>query len=266
MSDAFDPDFGTALEAAAAIRAKQISSVELTQHTLRRIDAFQPALNAYVYQLREEALAAAARADDAVARQTATGALHGVPINVKESFGVEGQPCTWGIPPLKASKAPAHAVAVRRLLDAGAILLGATNVPFELMDGQAFNDIYGTSNNPWDRARTPGGSSGGTAASLAAGMAFFSIGSDIGGSIRGPASFCGIYGHKPTLDVVSLVGHAPGGAHEPAGFSTLLAVAGPMARGADDLEAGIAAAGRAGVSGLEGLSVDASGLSSPGVA
>ena len=239
MSDAFDPDFGTALEAAAAIRARQISSVELTQHTLRRIDAFQPALNAYVYQLREEALAAAARADDAVARQTATGALHGVPINVKESFGVEGQPCTWGIPPLKTSKAPAHAVAVRRLLEAGAILLGATNVPFELMDGQAFNDIYGTSNNPWDRARTPGGSSGGTAASLAAGMAFFSLGSDIGGSIRGPASFCGIYGHKPTLDVVSLVGHAPGGVREPAGFSTLLAVAGPMARDADDLEAGM---------------------------
>ena len=159
-------------------------------------------------------------------------------VNVKESFGVEGQPCTWGFRH-SASKAPAHAVAVRRLLDAGAILLGATNVPFELMDGQSFNDIYGTSNNPWDRARTPGGSSGGTAASLAAGMAFFSIGSDIGGSIRGPASFCGIYGHKPTLDVVSLVGHVPGGAHEPAGFSTLLAVAGPMARGADDLEAGM---------------------------
>ena len=101
---------------------------------------------------------------------------------------------------------------MRRLLDAGAVLLGATNVPFELMDGQSFNDIYGTSNNPWDLTRTPGGSSGGSAASLAAGMAFFSIGSDIGGSIRAPASFCGVYGHKPTLDLVSLMGHAPGGA------------------------------------------------------
>ena len=185
MGQPFDPDFGTALDAAAAIRAKNVSSVELTEHTLRRIEAFQPALNAYVYQLRDEALAAAARADEAIARGTATGALHGVPINVKESFGVEGRPCTWGIPPLASTKAPANATAVRRLLDAGAVLLGATNVPFELMDGQSFNDIYGTSNNPWDLTRTPGGSSGGSAASLAAGMAFFSIGSDIGGSIRG---------------------------------------------------------------------------------
>ena len=239
MSHDFDPDFGTALDAAAAIRAKKISSVELTQHTLRRIDAFQPTLNAYVYQLRDEALAAARRADDAIVRHAATGALHGVPINVKESFGVEGQPCTWGMPPLKGCRAPAHSVAVRRLLDAGAILLGATNVPLELMDVQAFNDIYGTTSNPWDLARTPGGSSGGTAASLAAGMAFFGIGSDIGGSIRAPAAFCGIYGHKPTLDLVNLAGHAPGGAYAPPGFSTLLAVAGPMARSADDLEAGL---------------------------
>ena len=239
MAHAFDPDFGTALDAAAAIRAKQISSVELTQYMLRRIDAFQPKLNAYVYQLRDQALAAAARADEATARGAATGALHGVPINVKESFGVEGQPCTWGIPFLRHSKAPAHAEAVRRLLGAGAVLLGATNVPQELMDSQSFNDLYGTSNNPWDLARTPGGSSGGTAASLAAGMAFFSIGSDIGGSIREPAAFCGIYGHKPTQDLVSLTGHSPGGTHAAPGFSTVLAVAGPMARSADDLEMGL---------------------------
>ena len=141
MGHDFDPDFGTALEAAAAIRAKKISSVELTAHTWRRIDAFQPALNAYVYQMREESMAAAARADEATARGTATGALHGVPLNVKESFGVEGRPCTWGMPPLASSKAPAHSVAVRRLLNAGGVLLGATNVPFQLMDGQSFNDI-----------------------------------------------------------------------------------------------------------------------------
>ena len=239
MAQPFDPDFGTAVDAAAAIRSKKVSSVELTEHTFRRIDAFQPALNAYVYQLRDEALATAARADDAVARGTATGALHGVPINVKESFGVEGRPCTWGMPPLASSRAPANAAAVRRLLDAGAVLLGATNVPFELMDGQSFNDIYGTSNNPWDLTRTPGGSSGGSAASLAAGLTFFSIGSDIGGSIRAPASFCGVYGHKPTLDLVSLAGHAPGGGGDLPGFSTLLAVAGPMARSADDLAAGL---------------------------
>ena len=239
MKKAFDPDFGSALEAAAAIRAREISAVELTQHTLRRIDAFQPKLNAYVYLLREEALAAAARADEAILRHTATGPLHGVPVNVKESFGVEGMPCTWGIPALKDTKASRHSTAVRRLLDAGAISLGATNVPMYLMDGQAFNEIYGTSNNPWDTERTPGGSSGGSAASLAAGMAFLSIGSDIGGSIRSPASFCGIYGHKPSLDIVDLGGHLPGGMHGEPGFSTLLAAAGPMARSAEDLEAGL---------------------------
>jgi amidase len=235
----FDPDFGSATEAAAAIRAGKISSVELTQHTFRRIDAYQPKLNAYVYQLREQALAAAKQADEAVARGATTGPLHGVPINVKESFGVQGQPCTWGVPALKNARAPRNSVAVRRLLDAGAILLGATNVPLYLMDGQSFNDIYGTSNNPWDLARTPGGSSGGSAASLAAGLAFLSIGSDIGGSIRTPAALCGICGHKPTIDIVSMAGHSPGGVQENPGFSTLLAAAGPLARSAEDLETGL---------------------------
>jgi len=235
----FDPDFGSATEAAAAIRGRKISSVELTQHLLRRIDAFQPKLNAYVYQFREEALAAARQADELPARNSATGAFHGVPVNVKESFGVQGRPCTWGVPAFKDVKAPQHAVPVRRLLDSGAILLGATNVPLNLMDAQSFNEIYGVTNNPWDLSRTPGGSSGGSAATLAAGMAFLSIGSDIGGSIRNPASFCGIYGHKPTLDIVNMSGHLPGGVQTSPGFSTLLAVAGPMARSAEDLEAAL---------------------------
>jgi amidase len=239
MRTEFDPDFGSALDAAVAIRARQISAVELTQHTLRRIDAFQPKLNTYVYQLREQALDAARQADQAIDRNVPTGPLHGVPINVKESFGVQGQPCTWGVPEFKNAKAPADSVAVRRLRAAGAILLGGTNVPKFLMDGQSFNEIYGVTNNPWDLARTPGGSSGGSAASLAAGMAFFSIGSDIGGSIRTPASFCGIYGHKPTLDIVNAAGHLPGGLQVHPGFSTLLAVIGPMARSAEDLEASL---------------------------
>lgn len=239
MKVEFDADFGSALEAAEAIRSKAISSLELTEHILRRIDAFQPKLNAYVYQLREEALDQARAADEAIARNRASGVFHGVPINVKESFAVEGRPCTWGIPALKDSKAPAHSVPVRRLLDAGSILLGATNVPIFLMDGQAFNEIYGTTSNPWDLSRTPGGSSGGTAAALAAGLAFLGIGSDIGGSIRTPAAFCGIYGHKPTLDIVNMTGHLPGGMQTPAGFSTLLACAGPMARTAEDLEAAL---------------------------
>jgi len=239
MKTEFDPDFGSALDAAAAIRERKISAVELTQHTLRRIDAFQPKLNSYVYKMREQALDAAKQADAVIARNGETGPFHGVPINVKESFGVRGQPCTWGVAEFKNAIAPADSVAVRRLRDAGSILLGATNVPKFLMDGQSFNEIYGVSNNPWDLARTPGGSSGGSAASLAAGLAFFSIGSDIGGSIRTPASFCGIYGHKPTLDIVSMAGHLPGGSETNPGFSTLLAVAGPLARSAEDLEAGL---------------------------
>ena len=239
MKNDFDPDFGSALDAAAAIRARKISALELTQHTLQRIDAWQPKLNAYVYQLRDQALGAAKQADETIARNSADGPLLGVPINVKESFGVEGQPCTWGVPEFRNARAAADSAAVRRLKAAGAILLGGTNVPKFLMDGQSYNEIYGVSNNPWDLPRTPGGSSGGSAASLAAGMAFFSIGSDIGGSIRTPASFCGIYGHKPTLDIVNAGGHLPGGLHDNPGFSTLLAVVGPMARSAQDLDAGL---------------------------
>lgn len=233
----FDPNLGSALDAAAAISARKISSVELTRHVFERIDRFQPKLNAFVYQMREEALASARRADEAVARKQKRPPFAGVPVVVKESFGVAGRPCTWGIPALKNTRAPGHSTAVQRLLDAGAVLVGATNVPFELMDGQSYNEIYGTTNNPWDLTRTPGGSSGGTAAALAAGLGFLGLGSDIGGSIRAPAHCCGIFGHKPTLDVVSLRGHAPGGVLEDPGFSTLLAAGGPMARTAEDLEA-----------------------------
>lgn len=236
----FDPDFGSALDAAVAIREKKASSVELTEHMFRRIDAHDPKLNSYVYQLRDQALAAARRADEQLARGEAAGLFHGVPANVKESFGVAGQPCTWGMPMFRSAIAAENSVAVRRMVDgAGCVLLGATNVPETLMDGQSFNEIYGTTNNPWDLSRTPGGSSGGSAASLAVGLAYFSTGSDIGGSIRSPASFCGVYGHKPTLDIVPETGQLPGGLMAPVGFSTLLAVAGPMARSAEDLEAGL---------------------------
>ncbi len=233
----FEPNFGSALDAAAAIRARDISSVELTRHVFERIAKFQPKLNAFVYQMRDEAMAQARRVDQAIGRKEKLGALAGVPVVVKESFAIAGRPCTWGIPALKDSRAPANSTAVQRLLDAGAVVVGATNVPLNLMDGQAYNDIYGTTNNPWDVGRTPGGSSGGTAAALAAGLGFLGLGSDIGGSIRGPAHCCGIYGHKPTLDVVSNRGHVPGGALDNPGFSTLLAVAGPMARTAEDLDA-----------------------------
>ena len=230
-----DLAFASALGAAEAIRKKQISSVELTQRMFARIDKYNPKLNVFAYQTREDALARAKQADEAQARGKSLGVLHGVPIHVKESFAVAGHPCTWGIPAFKGSKAPENSEAVKRLLGAGAVLLGATNVPVNLSDWQSYNPIYGTTNNPWDVQRTPGGSSGGTAAALASGIGYLSIGSDIGGSIRVPAHFCGLYGHKPTLDLVSLAGHSPGGGQDVAGFSTLLAVGGPLARSADDL-------------------------------
>ena len=232
-------DFATALEAAEAIRKKQISSLELAQQTFARIDKYNPKLNAFAYQMRDEALARAKQLDEAQARGKQLAVLHGVPIHVKESFAIAGHPATWGIPQMKDSKAPANSEAVARLVGAGAVLLGGTNVPINLGDWQSYNEIYGTTNNPWDVTRSPGGSSGGTAAALAAGLGYLSIGSDIGGSIRVPAHFCGIFGHKPTLDLVSLQGHAPGGQRGNPGFSTLLAVCGPLARSAEDLLAAI---------------------------
>jgi amidase len=234
-----DLEFSSALAAAAAIKAKQVSSLELTRRMLARINRYNPKLNAFVYLMRDQALARAHEADAILSRGDHVGPFHGVPICVKESFGVKDEPDTWGIVALKGSKAPANSAAVQRLLDSGAVLLGGTNVPLNLMDWQAFNDIYGTTNNPWDLTRTPGGSSGGSAAALAAGLSYLSVGSDIGGSLRVPAGFCGVFSHKPTLDLVSMSGHEPGGGLELPGFSTGLAVAGPMARSAPDLMAAL---------------------------
>ena len=234
-----DLGFLSALQAAEAIREKKVSSVELTRHVFERIERFNPALNAFAYLLKDDALARAKQADEALARGHSLGVFHGVPVNVKESFAVAGHPCTWGLPPFKDSKAPRNSVVVDRLLGAGAVLTGATNVPVNLADWQSYNSIYGTTNNPWDVKRSPGGSSGGSAAALAAGLGYLSVGSDIGGSIRVPSNFCGIYGHKPTLDLVSQSGHQPGGVPTAPGFSTLLAVAGPMARSAPDLLAAL---------------------------
>lgn len=230
-----DLAFASALRAAEAIRSKKISSVELTRLIFERIDRYNPQLNAFAYQLREEALAQARRADEAQSRGELLGIFHGVPVHVKECFGVAGHPCTWGLVDFRNSKAPKNSVVADRLLRAGAVLIAATNVPVALHDWQSYNPIYGTTNNPWDLKRTPGGSSGGSAAALAAGLGYLSVGTDLGGSIRVPAHFCGIYGHKPTLDLVSSKGSLPGGLSRPPGFSTLLSVSGPMARSATDL-------------------------------
>ena len=156
-------------------------------------------------------------------------------MTVKESFDLTGTPTTWGIPANAKAIARENAETVQRLIDAGANIFGKTNVPLYLADWQTFNDIYGTTSNPWDLGRTPGGSSGGAASALASGMTGLELGSDIGASIRNPAHYCGVYGHKPTYGLVSYKGHAlPGTVAVPD-----IAVAGPLARSARDLDLGL---------------------------
>jgi amidase len=231
----FDPAFGTAASAAAAIRGKQISSFELTKQCFERIAKYNPPLNAIVVQLQEQALERAEKADAAVVSRATLGPLHGVPITVKESFNIAGVPTTWGVKPMENFRPKHNSAVVEKLERAGAIVVGKTNVPVMLSDWQSYNPVYGSSNNPWDVKRTPGGSTGGGAAALAAGLGFLTMGSDIGGSIRIPAHFCGVYGHKPTLELVSLRGHAPPPFDADVRVTSDLSVAGPLARSAGDL-------------------------------
>ena len=232
-----DLDFASALDAARAIRAGQISSVELTTRMLDRIAQHNPKLNALVTLTADAALARAKAADEARARGEWWGPFHGVPCTVKDTFEVAGVTTTAGSPTLKNHVPPRDAVVVARLKRAGAVILGKTNVPIWASDWQSYNDVFGQSNNPWDPARTPGGSTGGGAAALAAGLTFLEPGSDLGGSIRIPAHFCGVYGHKPTLDVVPLRGHIPPPPGTPPAPPPVLPVAGPLARSAGDLRA-----------------------------
>jgi amidase len=228
-------EFVSAIEAASAIRRRQISSEELTSLTLERIARLNPSLNAIVNVLAETAMAEARAADEALANGDTARQLLGVPVTIKDCFQIAGVPTTGGAPFLKEHRPESDAPTVRRLRDAGAVVLGNTNVPFMLSDWQSFNDTYGTSNNPWDGSRTPGGSSGGSAAALAAGFGHLSLGSDLAGSIRIPAHFCGVYGHKPTLNVVSRLGVIPPPPGSPPTPPPDLSVAGPMARSAADL-------------------------------
>ena len=234
-SSAFDPAFATAAETADALRRKQISASELLSHTFERIDRFNPKLNAIIWEDREGAAARAKQADEALAKGSVSGALHGVPVTIKESFAYRGSANTWGLPSLVDTRSPQTAVAVERLESAGAIVVGKTNVPVMLGDWQSYNAIHGTTNNPWDESRTPGGSTGGGAAALAAGLGGLSIGSDLAGSIRIPAHFCGVYGHKPSLALISMAGFQPGPWDGSPGYLMDLAVVGPLARSARDL-------------------------------
>jgi amidase len=220
-----------AIELVAALDAGEVSAVELAEAAIARIERHDPVLNAVCVRDFDRALQAAKQAD-AVRAGGGRAPLLGVPMTVKESFHVEGLPITWGTPARVVSDT--DAVAVARVRAAGAVVLGKTNVPPNLGDLQSYNDVYGTSRNPWDPERTPGGSSGGSAAALAAGYGALSIGSDIGGSLRNPAHFCGVYAHKPTLGLLPMRGHTPPGVPVVPSSSDL-AVIGPMARTATDL-------------------------------
>jgi len=230
-----DLDFASALDAARAIRAGRVSSVELTKRMLDRIARYNAKLNAIVTLTEDAALGRAKAADEARARGQWWGPLHGVPATIKDTFETAGVRTTAGAGPFSNYVPSRDAVVVERLQRAGVVVLGKTNVPAMASDWQSFNAIFGISRNPWDPERTPGGSSGGEAAALAAGLTYVSIGSDIGGSIRIPAAFCGVYGHKPTLGVVPMRGHVPPPPDAAPSPPSSLAVAGPLARNAADL-------------------------------
>jgi amidase len=225
--------FRTARELSQALRSRQVSAVELTRDAIARIERIDTKVNAICVRDFSRALDAAREADEAIAKGD-TRPLTGIPITIKESYNIAGLATTWGFVHQKDYIAKEDALAVTRVKSAGAVVLGKTNVPVALGDWQSYNDIYGTTNNPYDLGRTPGGSSGGSAAALAAGFGPLSLGSDIGGSLRVPAHFCGVYAHKPTYALVPSRGHTPP-PHPPLPLDPDLAVIGPMSRSAADL-------------------------------
>jgi amidase len=215
-----------------ALAARKVSARELFEAAVDRIERLDPTINAVVVRDFERARAAADAADEALARGERRPLL-GVPMTVKEAFNVAGLPTTWGLQDKKSWIAPTDATAIARLRAAGAVILGKTNVALNLADWQSVNPVYGRTVNPHDHSRSAGGSSGGSAAALASGMVPLEFGSDIGGSIRVPAAFCGVVGHKPSYGLVPSRGHAPPGLD---GLGPPLGVVGPMAREVRDLE------------------------------
>jgi amidase len=232
------PDTDLAFAPAYALLALMdegaLTSQELTRLYIDRIKTLNPRINALAARNFEQALEQARRADEARARGDEPGPLHGLPMTIKDALESKDLLTTSGAPEYKTHVPQNDAVSVARLRKAGAIILAKTNTPYMSGDWQAFNAIYGTTSNPWDTARTPGGSSGGAAAAISAGLTGADIGSDIGGSIRLPAHFCGIFGHKPSFGLVSSRGHIPG---RPGSLLQAdLTVIGPLARAAKDLE------------------------------
>jgi len=232
-----DTSFLTATALAQALRQRTVSAVQALEAAIERIEALDGALNAVVVRDFERARAAAAEEDEALHGGDRRPLL-GVPMTVKESFNVAGLPTTWGNPGPQTQLAKHDAVAVARLKSAGAVILGKTNVSTNLGDWQSVNAVYGRTHNPWDVGRTPGGSSGGAAAALAAGFVALELGSDLAGSLRVPAHCCGVFCHKPSHELIPARGHAPPGSPElSVGVDNDLAVVGPLARSANDLRA-----------------------------
>ncbi len=226
MSD--DPTGLSASQLAAAISARSISPAEAVRAYLERIERLNPSLNAVIHLDAERALAAAAR--------PTAGRLSGVPMTLKDSHRVSGMPTVVGNPSASRQPAPRDGFVAARLRAEGAILLGKTNVARDLADFQTSNPVHGRANNPWDVERTPGGSSGGAAAAVAAHLSPIEVGSDIAGSVRLPAAFCGVIGLKPTLGAISTRGHVTEPVTHPRGGGVgVLATMGPMARTFDDI-------------------------------
>ena len=227
--------YQTASRLAQAIRDRAISSEAAVQAHLDHIAAHNERLNALVILRTAAALERAREADAALARGEVWGPLHGVPITVKEAFNMKGLKTTINFKPLKNHVAAEDAVVVTRLNEAGAVILGKTNIPTLLADYQADGPIYGRTNNPYDLTRTPGGSTGGGAAAVAAGLSPLELGSDMGGSVRVPSHFCGLFGLKPTENTLPMQGHIPPLPGTKGGV-LFMANFGPLARSLDDVK------------------------------
>ncbi|WP_315761905.1 MULTISPECIES: amidase [unclassified Bradyrhizobium] len=226
--------FFTATHQKALLASRRISALELLELHLDRVKRFNPSFNAVVALDQEGSRRQARAADERLARGEKARPLHGLPMTIKDSFAVVGMAATCGLEELRDYRPREDAVAVAKIRAAGAVIFGKTNLPAGAADHQSCNTLFGLTRNPWDSERTVGGSSGGAAAALAAGLTSLEFGSDIGGSIRVPAHFCGVYGHKPSHGLVSTEGHIP----PPPGHvaPVELGVAGPLARSAFDLE------------------------------
>ena len=236
-ADMSEPFRLSATGLAAAIRNREVSSREALESLLARIEAHNPAVNAVVRLDVERARAAAAAADEALASGAEPGPLHGVPVTIKDSLQTAGLVTTSGAPMLADFVPQTDADPVARYRRAGAVVFGKTNLPIWAGDVQSYNDVYGTTNNPYDLTRSPGGSSGGAAAALASGFTPLEIGSDIAGSIRNPSGMTGVVGHKPSYGICSARGQIPG---MPGTLTQAdLAVVGPMGRTVADVSLGL---------------------------